>query len=611
MASLRRFDIGSISRKINGINARISVKNNIPFPCLATLSHYEFKKRFVKIMPNGDIEGGFTRMIIYLIDFSFIRSLTAHRYTLKSPPPYDPPSLFLLELFRYIDQYPTMDKFLETLRDKDKGRAYRAYAGIDMDNIPTKGTFSNFKARLGSTLYNDIFHVLVGIFEQLEMITYKIMAHDGTLFPTRARYKGCNYFSHECRKIDVPDLLDRVKKQVLYRLNNLHKINLDKAFKIKISCPCDTLPEDMKRPKIEMLVMKLEVIDGSMSQDQINTAILFGIKEQLDKQGLCLNILRSNLEQIIPDRNKAFFKCHKIPTDMDARIGVRNDPKNPAKKQKIFGYNMIFSTSVEMDLKLELPVAVVNMAGNGKEGEKIIDLTKQAGAHHDCRTKIDIADAKYDNTDNYTFLRENGSIPIIDYNARNEKLTAEALRERGYDKNGWPYAPCGIPATPNGFDKKRQRQAFSCNKQCLKMKAAGIKSLNQTYDIKSCEHLKKVGGYSAHACIADNPRLFNEVPRGTKRYNEIKRCRSASERANSTLKETLHILEKPIVYSRQRADILVQIAAITLLLYKAFAFIVKISMLVMKYKNTEDPAIAEKLQPFEVPKSIQNIIQRE
>ena len=143
------------------------------------------------------------------------------------------------------------------------------------------------------------------------------------------------------------------------------------------------------------------------------------------------------------------------------------------------------------------------------------------------------------------------------------------------------------------------------------MKAAGIKSLNQTYDINSCEHLKKVGGYSSHSCIADNPRLFNEVPRGTKRYNEIKRCRSASERANSTLKETLHILEKPIVYSRQRADILVQIAAITLLLYKAFAFIVKISVLVMKYKDTYDPAIAGKLQPFEVPKSIQNIIQRE
>jgi hypothetical protein len=90
------------------------------------------------------------------------------------------------------------------------------------------------------------------------------------------------------------------------------------------------------------------------------------------------------------------------------------------------------------------------------------------------------------------------------------------------------------------------------------MKAAGIKNLNQTYDITFCEHLKKVCGYGAHACIENNPRLFNEVPREAKRYNDFKRCRAASERANSTLKETLHILEKllytadtePISWSR-------------------------------------------------------------
>ena len=87
MASLRRFDIGSISRKLNGINARISVANNVVFPCLMMRSFYRFKKRFAKILPNGDIQGGFTRMITSLIDFSFVRSLAAHRYTMKSPPP--------------------------------------------------------------------------------------------------------------------------------------------------------------------------------------------------------------------------------------------------------------------------------------------------------------------------------------------------------------------------------------------------------------------------------------------------------------------------------------------------------------------------------------------
>jgi hypothetical protein len=123
--------------------------------------------------------------------------------------------------------------------------------------------------------------------------------------------------------------------------------------------------------------------------------------------------------------------------------------------------------------------------------------------------------------------------------------------------------------------------------------------------------LNKTCGYSTHSYIEQHPRLLNEIPRGTRLHNAIKRCRSASERSNSTVKETLHILEKPIVYNKVRADILVQIATIALLLYRAFAFIVKISMLFMKYRETQDPDIAKKLQPFKIPKAIQNIIQRE
>ena len=80
---------------------------------------------------------------------------------------------------------------------------------------------------------------------------------------------------------------------------------------------------------------------------------------------------------------------------------------------------------------------------------------------------------------------------------------------------------------------------------------------------------------------------------------------------NSIIKEDLKIIDKPIVYNKQRADILAQIAAIALLLYRAFAFIVKISMLFAKYLASKDPVIAEKLQPHYVPKSILSLIQRE
>ncbi len=56
---------------------------------------------------------------------------------------------------------------------------------------------------------------------------------------------------------------------------------------------------------------------------------------------------------------------------------------------------------MEPDLKLELPVAVSNIAGNADEGGKIITNIEQMNEFHDCQTKIHLADAKYDIKENY------------------------------------------------------------------------------------------------------------------------------------------------------------------------------------------------------------------
>jgi len=80
-----KFTINHISRKLNEINVKISLSHQKPFPNLNLLSSYRFKKRFVKILPNGDIQGGMAKMIASLIDFSFIRSLVAECYS-----PYGP-----------------------------------------------------------------------------------------------------------------------------------------------------------------------------------------------------------------------------------------------------------------------------------------------------------------------------------------------------------------------------------------------------------------------------------------------------------------------------------------------------------------------------------------
>jgi len=612
-----KFTVANVSRKLNEINPEISLSHQKLFPNLSLLSHYEFKKRFIKIMPNGDIQGGYAKMIISLIDFSFIRSLVAHRYSIKGPPCYDPPSLFLIDLFRYLDGFQNMSQSLELLRDKDRGRAYRKYAGISMDNIPCEGTFSNFRARLGENLYNEIFHVLVRIFHKLEMISFKILAHDGTLYPTWARYKGCTYFCEQCDSITVENIIEKVRSRILYRLNNLANNNLGSEIRVRAPCPSDRFPEkdkkgkEIKKPRIGLFACKLAFADGELSEEQKNTAILFGVEEELRKQNLCIQTTRSNVSAINFGDGSITISCPKLPKDTDARIGVRRNPQNPNKKEKIFGYNLVLSTSVEVQLKIELPVAVTNIAGNAEEGSQIIQNKEQVHNHHQAGIKIDIADAKYDIINNYEYIRGKGSIPIIDYNRRRENLSKTAILNRGYDQNGWPFAPCGLLARPNGFDQMHQRLTFCCFKQCLKLRQTAIKDLQERYDITQCPHIHNRNGFSKHMSVKEYPRLVNEIPRGSKRYNTIKKMRSASERANSTIKEDIKILEKPRVIDGFRANILGQMAGITLLLKRAFSFIVRVTNRFRKFLKTKDPRIKETLTPPSIPKSIRNIIQLE
>jgi hypothetical protein len=375
---------------------------------------------------------------------------------------------------------------------------------------------------LRGNLYNDIFHVLVDIFRQLEMISFKILAHDGTLYPTWARYKGCTYFCDQCHAITVPDVIDKVKNRILYRLNNLADNNLGSEIRVHAPCPSDRFPEkdkngkEIKRPRIELFACRLAFADGELSEEQKNTAILFGVEDELRKQNLCIQTIRSNVSTINFEDGSVTISCPKLPKDIDARIGVRRNPKNPNKKEKIFGYNLVLSTSVEVQLKIELPVAATNIAGNAEEGSQIIQNKEQVHNHHEADVKIDIADAKYDIINNYKYIRAKGSIPIIDYNRRREDLSKTAILNRGYDQNGWPFAPCGLLARPNGFDQKHQRLTFCCFKQCMKLRQTALKDLQNRYDISQCPHIHNRNGFAKHMAVKDHPRLVNPVRKSHK-----------------------------------------------------------------------------------------------
>ena len=110
---LTMFSLDNILNKMSDINAKIVQINNKPFPKKDLLSNYQYKNRTIHFTSKGGIQGSYARIITSVIDFSFIRSITAHRYSSKVAACYDPPTLFLLDLFHYIEEAPDLKDFTE------------------------------------------------------------------------------------------------------------------------------------------------------------------------------------------------------------------------------------------------------------------------------------------------------------------------------------------------------------------------------------------------------------------------------------------------------------------------------------------------------------------
>jgi len=547
----------------------VDTYKEFPRPAQQWKSHYEYKRLRVKVEPDGSFN--WLRLLVGQVDFSFVRSLLAHVYTPVGAPGYDPVSLFLLDLFRYLDNYDSMKLFLKDLADPFKGHAYRYYAGIH-NTIPVASTFSDFRTRIGEDLYNEIFHILVEIVRRLGLVTGRILSTDGTLFPTFARYRGCPHFTPECREIPALHLLDDARNKAREAINNPYLIN--KPRKACVSCPfSERFKPGQPIPRLEVISFKIAYQSESTTASKDQTALLLGLSEQLEHSGLQFVPLRSNLVKINLDLrdNPASFCCPRVPADLDARVGVRRRKDNPSKTENVLGFDCIITMSVEPQLGIALPVACFTIAGNQTEGEQFRRLHDQVQEFHpDLQPALSLADSGNDSIENYQYCRRNKIRPVIAYNKRNEKLSQAAQRERGYDSHGCPFAPCGLPTRPNGFCEKEQRVSFVCSKQCEKITRPP--SFHE-----QCPHRANAVGFATHMSIRDYPRLILEFPRGSAKYQKLYNLRGASERANSTAKADRHILEKPRVMGLERAAILSQIAVIVILLKTFIFFIIKVT----------------------------------
>jgi hypothetical protein len=212
--------------------------------------------------------------------------------------------------------------------------------------------------------------------------------------------------------------------------------------------------------------------------------------------------------------------CPKMPSDLEAKLGVHVDTKHPDKKEDVFGYLHLKTTALNPELGLELPVGNSTYPANTHEGTEFI-AHRQKLAVPVRPGQVQLGDAAYDASANYEWLHDQGAIAIFDYNRRNEHVDEASLMARGYDHNGTPYAPCGRLCHSNGYDYQAESRQYVCGLAC------------PPEEQQRCPHRYGVLGYSHRMSFKAHPRLIGPIQRGSQAWHDLYGARCASERTNS------------------------------------------------------------------------------
>ena len=391
-----------------------------------------------------------------------------------------------------------------------------------------------------------------------------------------------------------------------YLLAHPEKIILGKQRCSFALCPQDDLPSCVrKRPSFITLSFCFLPKEDDRLQSEL--ARILGVEKKLPQKGLYLKLTSSCVSRIDLTGNNPliYVHCPRMPSDLEAKIDYRRSNHNPNKKVKIFGFQAMITTSIEVEIGLELPVGCVVSSAEKSDGSHLIPERRKFIREHELLPSIDIGDAGFDVTDNFQYVRSTGSIPIIDYNRRGERTDPATLLMRGYDERGTPFAPCGTLCKSNGYDERKKRVSYMCRRQCLTSPSfvshpiPGASTLQgNVATLPICP-----SGLTLVWCVK-----FQDHQRDGKKTRNL---RSASERTNGITKEAdLNILESPRVFGLTAASIEATTACITTPLKMVMKFIVRVTLNLIGYLKTWKKSYRRKLEGPKAPACILSLIQR-
>jgi hypothetical protein len=521
-AQLTAFDLDAFVAHAEALNQRNRDTFTTPFPKAPSrwLSHYEFIPHPIALTPQGDVDGGLSWLVGATLDFSFTRSLCAPHYGTRGGRCFDPASLIVLEVATKVDQYVDYAQFCRDLHDSDKGRRTRRLAGLH-DAVPGEDDLSNFRYRIGDTVIDQITAVAVDFLSRFGLIKGELLSTDGQLEPSYSRYKGCTYACEDCQAFALSEADRQALGEQLQ--NGAKRLQLtcpfpDAVAKVREATAKKGTPKD---PVVALLEIETVPEHQASEPQRQHVAKLLGLpQDEIPplhikwchlRQGACGELVGS---------------CPKMPSDLEAKIGVHVDTKDPAKTEDVFGYVHLKTTDLNPELALELPVGNSTAPANANEGSAFIPHRSKLAVPM-LPGQVHLGDSANDVTANYEWLHGKGAVAIFDYNRRNEHVDEASLLKRGYDQNGTPYAPCGRLCHSNGYDYEAQSRQYVCGHQC------------PPAEQQHCPHRYGVLGYCHRMSFKDHPRLIGPIQRGSKAWQLLYGARSASERTNSYDQEVI------------------------------------------------------------------------
>jgi hypothetical protein len=383
------------------------------------------------------------------------------------------------------------------------------------EHVPGEDDLCHFRYRIGDEVIDQITAVAVDFLTHFGLIKGELLSTDGQLEASYSRYKGCTYACKDCQALH----LSEADRQALGEQLK------SGAKRLQITCPFPEVVEKVreatakkgcpKEPKVALLEIETVAEKQASTTSRQHVADLLGLPQD---EVPPVRIKWCHLRQ--DSDGELIGSCPKMPSDLEAKIGVHMDTQHPDQIEEVFGYLHLTTTDLNPDLGLELPLGTSTYPGNTKEGSEFIPhRSKLAVPVRPGQTHL--GDSGNDVTANYEWLHDHGAIAVFAYNRRNEHLDETSLLNRGCDQNGTPYAPCGRLCHSNGYDYEAQSRQYVCGLQC------------PPEEQQHCPHRFGVLGYCRRMSFKDHPRLIGPIQRGSKAWYDLYKARSSSERTNS------------------------------------------------------------------------------